>query len=223
MSQSYNDGTGVLVLKQITPVIRALFAVYAVDKQPTEKGTEIYIASITDDTNTDWPEVLEHLEELTASLGLDISDDAIDELRGHLCALAEHFGVADDPVIQAILDRDELEDAAELDDLFNLAIRFDDGHGLTAIKFESCWSDDRASVGAFGGNGEFYGRHIAINSGTGSPVDIGTVVDEALAAGDLYGATQRIFDKVNTILDGVRDEATRDQLRSRLSARLADA
>ena len=63
MANNYYEGTGVLVLDHVTPVIKALFGTFALDESHPGNG-QAYIALIAETNDPRWTDVLDGLEEL---------------------------------------------------------------------------------------------------------------------------------------------------------------
>ncbi|BGD46986.1 TPA: hypothetical protein ACSQFP_003713 [Pseudomonas aeruginosa] len=57
MANNYYEGTGVLVLNRVTPVIKALFGAFALDENHPGNG-QAYIAQIAETNDPRWTDVL---------------------------------------------------------------------------------------------------------------------------------------------------------------------
>lgn len=159
MANNYYEATGVLVLDRVTPVIQALFGAFALDESHPGNG-QAYIAQIAETTNPQWPDVLDGLEDLATQLGIPMPDDEGLSIPPLLELLAVHFRADEDEELGNLIDRHSFEDTADLDALFLIATRFDDGHHLTAIQFEGCWYCSKPRLFEFGGNGCYLTRGI---------------------------------------------------------------
>ena len=129
MIYRYFLATGVMTLEKITPVIEALFGGFNLKPEPPD-------ATLTPAFPT-WSQVLEALRTLAGSLSIDLPEGAFDNMRSILLLLATHFGCLDDPAIVHLIETHRFERDADLDTLFVIANRFDDGHGLHVIKFNA--------------------------------------------------------------------------------------
>ncbi|MBN0091635.1 hypothetical protein JTL65_33545, partial [Pseudomonas aeruginosa] len=69
MANNYYEGTGVLVLDRVTPVIKALFGAFALDENHPGNG-QAYIAQIAETNDPRWTDVLDGLENLATQLGI---------------------------------------------------------------------------------------------------------------------------------------------------------
>ena len=91
MANNYYEGTGVLVLDHVTPVIKALFGAFRLDEHHPSNG-QAYIAQIAETNNPRWTDVLDGLENLAAQLGIPMPDDEELSIPPLLERLAAHFG-----------------------------------------------------------------------------------------------------------------------------------
>lgn len=226
MAQNNFDLTGVLLLKQVTPVIKALFGGFNLDTSVATgiQDGQAYIAKTEGDCDPSWDNIREELLELTKTLKLPLDpvameDESIEEI---LSALAEHFGSSGNVDLLNLLDheRTHFKDDAELEDLVTIAKAFDDGHGLKGILTEAAWTSNRPRLFEFGGCGAYVGTHVQVYSNTSTAGLVGRPLDEALETGNLEAAVQVIYREFDDLLDGIRDEAVRAQVKARLGQRL---
>lgn len=220
MADNYYDATGVLVLKKVTPVITALFGGFNLDESYPGDG-QAYLAKISDSNNPSWDDVLEGLVGLSADLKLVLPEDAEETVEEYLFLFASHFGADGNHELGNLIEHYDFTDDAELAALFDIAMCFDDGHGLTALKFEGCWHCSKPQLFAFGGHGEYYGRNIFVCDSSSSVLALGEELDEALAAGNLDQGADSLLKKINSILAGVSDAEARNALHTKLGDRLA--
>lgn len=223
MADNYYDMTGVLVLKQVTPVIEALFGMYELDKQFPGNG-EAYIAEIAEKTSVSWDAVCGNLHELITALGLTLPDDDGEdegEIEQLLGVLAAHFGAEGNEELANFLEHYDFNMSPDLTSLFTLAIAFDDGHGLKAFKSEASWRCSKPRLFEFGGYGQFRGLHVAVDSCSGQAVELGEALDSALELGNTEEAATLLSTKVGSILAGINDESMRTLVRLKLSEALS--
>lgn len=220
MANNYYDATGVLVLDKVTPVITALFGAFKLDADTPGNG-EAYIARISEANDPQWDDVLEGLADLAATNGLDLPD-RIDgsPIADILHLLATHFDVDDDEELENLIDHQSFEDSADLQALFLIATRFDDGHNLQEIRFEGCWYCSKPRLFNFGGDGSFISREFSVFGASGHVLYVGNRVRQALLIQDLETAANEIFIETRRLLAGISDEAQRQQLQQRLVALL---
>lgn len=216
MANSYYDCTGALVLGNVTPVIKALFGAFNLEAGEPGSG-EVSIAKISESDSLTWDDLLDNFDELIAQLAIPVSDQPYQTVPDYLGILAKHFGAADDVFIKKLMQRDDFEDDPSLRTLFALADRFDDGHGMKAMKLEGCWHSDRPSLFAFGGDGAYHSRNFRHSVSSSDARELGEAMDAALANDDLDAAAGRIMKEVDGILKSVTDA----RLRGELSAKLA--
>ena len=161
MANNYYEGTGVLVLNRVTPVIKALFGAFALDENHPGNG-QAYIAQIAETNDPRWTDVLDGLENLATQLGIPMPDDEELSIPPLLERLAAHFGADQDGELENLIEHHQFEDGADLEALLLIATRFDDGHNLTAIQFEGCWYCSKPRLFEFGGNGCYLSREVQV-------------------------------------------------------------
>lgn len=223
MSNSYYDLTGVLRLKQVTPIIKALFGGLSLDPDYPGNG-EAYFARMSEVSSQSWDDVLDELEALARKLGLRWEpaagqDSSAEDL---LWALARHFKSDKDEGFASLLEASSFEDDdTDLEALFVLARAFDDGHGLHAIVFEGCWHCDKPRLFEFGGDGGFIGRHCTVMGTSTQHLQLGSELDQALARTDMDEAASLLEKHMANLLAGIDDSAARSTLMRTVATRLA--
>lgn len=188
MANNYYEGTGVLMLDHVTPVIKALFSDFALDEHYPGNG-RAYIARIAETNDPQWDDVLEGLVDLTATLGLDIPDQSDGSLlAGVLVQLAAHFGAEDDEGLASLIENHPFEDSVDLDALLLIATCLDDGHHLTAIQFEGCWYCSKPRLFEFGGDSCFLSREVRLFGSSTRIREFGSQLRQAILAKDIEEA-----------------------------------
>lgn len=201
MTQHFHDLTGVLVLDQVTPVIKALFGGFKLDESRPGNG-EVFIARMSETNDPQWDDIRDQLVALAKQLGLSPSDtEAGATSEDWLSALAEHFNGGALLLCNLI----EPDDSAELDDLFEIAQLMDDGHGLKAMKLEAAWHSSKPGLFEFGGSGNYRGRHFVTSSTSSASLSTGTAVDAALAERNSTKAAERLLSDIRHLLAGIAD------------------
>jgi hypothetical protein len=232
MADSYYEGTGVLVLQQVTPVIKALFTGFQLD--PRYPGNQhVYIAMQSFEGLPEWGNIRQSLLTLARELnltGID-EDDPIEIL---LARLGEHFlpkrrGVdicatreAFDDVVQTLLKSIDFDDTPGLKDLFVLAHLLDDGHGLESIEFEAGRTCSKLWLGEFGGDGLFISKEVELHSDSGSALLLGRALLAALRNHDTELAAKHLLNDVCGSLNGISCEQQRAQVRAALARLLKE-
>lgn len=216
MANNYYDMTGVLVLDAVTPVIKALFGRLHLDAKSPGNG-QAFIADIAESTNCTWNSVLVNLQALVKELGVSLSDDAESNVQEHLYALATHFGADQDAVLFSLVEHLDFDCTPNLDALFEIAIRFDDGHGLKSYKTEASWHCSQPRLFQFGGAGEFRSRLVTLGNSSGQTVLLGEDLDKALLANDIETCASRIFSEVQKMIDSIKDETQRTLVLAQLA------
>ncbi|MFP9230724.1 hypothetical protein [Pectobacterium cacticida] len=221
MANNYYEGTGVLMLDHVTPVIKALFSAFALDEHYPGNG-RAYIARIAETNDPQWDDVLEGLVDLTATLGLDIPDQSDDSLlAGVLGQLAVHFGAEDDEGLESLIENHPFEDRVDLDALLVIATCFDDGHHLTAIQFEGCWYCSKPRLFEFGGESCFLSREVRLFGSSTRVREFGSQLRQTILAKDIEEASAFIALESASLLAGINDEMFRKEVRHRVAQRLA--
>lgn len=193
---------------------------FALDESHPGNG-QAYIAQIAETTNPQWPDVLDGLEDLATQLGIPMPDDEGLSIPPLLELLAVHFGADEDEELGNLIERHSFEDTADLDALFLIATRFDDGHHLTAIQFEGCWYCSKPRLFEFGGNGCYLSREVRVISSSSQALQLGDQLRKAIVAADIEEASALIALETINLLAGVSDEPFRMNLRRRVAERLA--
>ncbi|CAD5366622.1 conserved hypothetical protein [Rubrivivax sp. A210] len=222
MSNTYYDQTGVLCLQTITPVIKALFGGLSLDPDYPGNG-EVYFRKMAEVDSHTWDDVVDELDDLARSLGIDLESADPDESEEDtlLWKLAAHFGVGEDEVLAALIEASTFEGDADLESLFVIAQAFDDGHGLTAIRFEGCWHCDKPRLFEFGGDGGYIGRSASVQGSSTEFLRLGEEIDAALGKSDVDGAAEVLQRHIAGILAGIDADTTRTALRASMAALLA--
>ncbi|MDF8361347.1 hypothetical protein [Achromobacter anxifer] len=222
MATNYYDGIGVLVLARVTPVIKAMFGVFALDEGYPGRG----MASIAQMSETDeprWSGVLFGLEDLARQLGIPVPDSEWQSLTTLLQLMAPLFGANEKPEFENLLKNHEFEDVLDLESLFLLATCFDDGHGLTAIKFEGSWRCDEPLQSEFGGASYYLSREVRLIGLSGQALLFGSQLRDALKFSDVKRASDLIAQETTNLLAGIRNEEFRMSVRHRVAERLSQA
>lgn len=223
MSNNYFDRTGILLLKEVTPVIAALFSGYEVDGRYPGNG-QAYICEISESNSPTWEGLTEAIADLCKEKGAVLEDE--ESLSEGLAALAKSLGIESprlNEIIEAKKSTSELDDdAPSLDELFEMAQLLDDGHGLSAINTEAAWHSDKPCLFEFGGMGEYIGTHCSVYSSSSRVGTYGGCLDSSLAEGDFKRAALNVFSSaLKSSLDGIYDEQARLAVKKELIALLS--
>ncbi|CAM5208918.1 MULTISPECIES: hypothetical protein [Alcaligenaceae] len=220
MANNYYEGTGVLMLDRVTPVIKALFSTFALDEDHSNGG-QVYIAQIAETNEPQWSDVLDGLADLATQLGLPVLDDGELSIPSLLEHLAAHFGAEQNEELANLIEHHQFEDGADLDALFLIATCLDDGHHLAVIQFEGCWYCSKPRLFEFGGNGCYLSREVQVFRTSSQVLQLGDQLRGAVLTADLEGASALIVQEATNLLTGVSDESFRLKLRQRVIERLA--
>jgi hypothetical protein len=221
MANNYYDGTGVLVLDHVTPVISALFGAFLLDPDWPGNG-QAYIARISETSDPTWSDIRDGLMGLAAQLDLPCPEEDDVPLATMLQLLAGRFCIDSDHGPNTLSDTWASEDTVDLETLFMIALCFDDGHGLRAIQFEGCWHCSKPRLFEFGGDGAYISREVIHYGNSRQPIEFGSGLREALAADDIDGATAMLATMLRKTLAGISDDVARETLTVQLTTLLHD-
>ncbi|AOY95898.1 hypothetical protein NK553_18880 [Pseudomonas sp. ZM23] len=220
MANNYYEGTGVLVLDRVTPVIKALFGAFALDESYPGDG-HAYIAKIAESNDPQWSDVLDGLEDLAAQLGIPMPDDEELSIPPLLELMASYFGADENEELGNLIEHHQFEDNADLDTLLLIASCFDDGHRLTAIQFEGCWYCSKPRLFEFGGDGCYLSREVQVFRTSSQALQLGDQLRKTILAADIEEASALIALEAANLLAGISDEQFRLNVRHRVAERLA--
>ena len=216
MANNYFEGTGVLFLSKVTPVIEALFSANDVKEEDFDNG-EVYVHS---DGSVMWPD--ESLKMLANDLKLGIPEAADDDDSAEvLKALATHFGSMNHPLVSGL--KKELPDefvTLDLEDLVELAKCFDDGHGLTGFAITYAQYCDKPRIWEFGGFGQFVSPELALTIGTNRLLGDGEGMSKALQEDRFYDAAKVVTGTVVSDIAGIKSAEKRARVIEQLLAQL---
>jgi hypothetical protein len=220
MANNYYEGTGVLMLERVTPIITALFGDFSLDAN-YPGGGQAYIA-IRDEINPpDWSDIARHLARSAPKLGINVKAgaDIVDVLR----AYARHYQREDDEDMKCLLDEQHvLKEDADLETLFRIASLLNDGHQLAAIRFEGCWYCSRPRLFEFGGDAFFYSREIKLSGSTRQTMNFAADLHVALTQKDVSNATAIVTRQTLELLNAIDDAEQREAVRRGLIERLSE-
>lgn len=211
MAQNYYDATGTLELSKVTPVIKALFSGFKLDESYPENG-EAYIALITEDNAPNWDDIREALAELADGLGVPPSS-VDDGYSGQLHALCKYFSDEADELVSELTGAN---DSVWVGDLFEIAQKLDDGHGLKAVKFEGAWHCNKPRLFEFGGDGLYLSKDCHIDSSSTRAITVGKALQAALDGNDLDKAAELVLAQAKLLLGGIRDEGKSREVTQKL-------
>lgn len=221
MSNNYYDATGVLVLDKVTPIIIALFGDFSLDRTHIGPG-EVYIAQLSSRDEPQWSHIRDNLCALAPVVLREVSEGEEPTLPSCLRQLSVHFHVTQDSVLNHLIAAHDFDGSADLETLFTIATRFDDGHGLNAIKLEGAWYSDKPRLFEFGGEGLYLSREVTLCTHSTQAGTLGQYLHAALLAGNLEQAANRLAIETLSLLAGIEDRTTRDALRQKLANHLLD-
>lgn len=193
MANNYYEGTGVLVLNRVTPVIKALFGAFALDENHPGNG-QAYIAQIAETNDPRWTDVLDGLENLATQLGIPMPDDEELSIPPLLERLAAHFGADQDGELENLIEHHQ---------------------------FEGCWYCSKPRLFEFGGNGCYLSREVQVFRTSSQALQLGDQLRKTIVASDIEEASALIALEAANLLAGINDEYFRLNVRDRVAERLA--
>jgi hypothetical protein len=134
-----------------------------------------------------------------------------------LCA---HFGDKDGQLVSEIAG---FEDSAWVGDVFKIAQKLDDGHGLKAAKLEGCWHCSKPRLFEFGGDGQYITNDCYVGVASGYAIEFGTALQAALDGGNLDKVVDVTFVQIGKVLGSIQDEAIRNSVKQKLASMLTAA
>lgn len=223
MANNYYDATGVLILEQVTPIITALFEDFNLDPSYPGNG-RAYIALISESATPCWEDVIKRFSRMGAELGILPSEtpDETPDTESVLCAWAEYFHADQDEELQNLIEHHGFEDAVDLEALFLLATRFDDGHRLTAIEYEGSWYCSKPRLFEFGGDACFYSREVRLFDSSREAREFGRALHEALTMRKISEASGLVNQAISRLLGCIQNRHTRETLRQLAIDRLTE-
>jgi hypothetical protein len=221
MSKPTYEATGLLVLDQVTPVIAALFCEFNLKPDFPGKGRAAIALTAGRDFPR-WQNIHVNLSALGAYLGLLPDEEGTPDPQTILSAWAGYFNVEQDAVWQHLIERYSCRETADLETLFLLATRFDDGHHLTAIEFEGGWHCRKQRLFGFGGDACYYSREFVWFNESPQVRLLGNEMSSALRKGCTGLASTIVITEILRLLDGIQNEADRATVRRLVARFLSD-
>ena len=216
MTSQLFQANGVLVLDKVTPVIAAFFAPFNLDHSYPGSG-EAFIEVTSTKGGPTWQDVYRHLPPLLETLSIDTRRLSEDDLPASLQLLAAHFDANTDPTLTEIFQTYRFEGDVHLEMMFRVVRRFDDGHGLRAIKLNSARSGASRQPFAFGGTGLFISDDFCLNTNSEDTLTLGEELSTAIQFDDLDLAAKRIARYAQSLLNCVAKPQTRRALHWRVA------
>ncbi|MDR2788126.1 MAG: hypothetical protein LBD06_07175 [Candidatus Accumulibacter sp.] len=220
MAISYYQMTGALTLEQVTPVITALFDGLHLEADALVKGRAL-ISLKVGEYYPRWEKIVAELSRLAVDLGvLPRATEQTADLETVLSVLAAHFQVEQD--VQGRIEQALFADCADLDSLFALATRFDDGHRLTAIETNTSWFYTVPRLFRFDAELSFLSGNVRLFEQSHRIRAVACALDAALQKGDVAEASRLVAQETMRLLDCIQDRRIRAAVRRHFVGRLAE-
>ena len=215
--------TGVLHLKTVSPIIRTLFGLFHL-RYESPDTEHAYFTSCTQENGPYWHDLLPYLLQYSgrrthsidraASHGRSSPEDLV---RFLLRSLAVQFDCALDPVIATVLSETHRFEKVDFETLFQLASRFDDGHGLKTLQLRLAQMSGPFKVVQ---TSLYIGQDFSLTTST-SEIDLGDDLDSNLRANHLDEAASRIVTEIQRLLNGIQNPTKRKSVHWRVADQLA--
>lgn len=217
MQDDRDDAAGVLVLREVTPIIAAIFGGYSLDLEH-QTAQEVRLSNVREDQPT-WGQIFEMLAEHARQLCLSFASDDYETV---LRVLGQYFDVPDE-VLTSFTDTVwDLDSPADVHGLFILARMFDDGHGLQTLQIVGPWRQEALSREQLGGHSRYISHYLTLHHTTRKTWMFGDQLSAAIASQQLAVAADLIFNEItDEILDGIYHEGERATILAHLAARFA--
>lgn len=211
MPNTYSDASGFLYLKKITPVILAFLGGYDIKLQDAARG----IAEVLDVGNSadrSWESIHTRVVELLNSYQITVPENAPIEIL--LKLLGQHYGQVEET--ERLINEIDFSSLTEIDNLFDLARIFDDGHEATRLHWEIAYHCDHPIAGKFGGSAIFAGKGYRYSLGTAAVLSQTSHIDAAANSSDVQKAAEKIKQILDTLLIGFTDQQFAQEVRNTL-------
>jgi len=232
MSHQIQKGVICLRIKKVTPILKALFALYE-QTDLSDGGTEWILRLKPENRDLDdyWQPVHAALENLCEEYGCRPEEKVRVDLL--LISLGYHLSQPTKekkkstysisfPRVLNLVHKTSFKPSLYLEDLFNLACVFDDGHGLQSIEAGIVeYRDQNSNPIHYRGEGQFITKNLAYWQASSHGLEGGRRLDAALTRNDLNEAANHIVSGVNFILAGVKNPSQREQLRKLIAETLS--
>lgn len=199
MAQNYFNTTGEITLKELTPIIRALFVELEVSKTVDSENV-FTIGMHTDEGSYTWEAILPALAKLVGGAEDALFSEVVQQLAKSINKELSNNIVG----LLKVIDED-LNSTYNLTELFELAIFLDDGHGLDSINEQTGYGCSKHLLYEFGGDGQFLGKEFSYFESSYIAQRVGSGVNDALIADDTDAAAEVLFktffEKSGSIVD----------------------
>jgi len=220
-TRHYYEGTGVLNLTATTPVIRALFEPYNLNKATAAPG-KTTIAIHRKFYNPTWSDIFMNLSTLATTLGYQsqLGKNTHTSPINCLSFLTQYFNIEslDTDYLHIFCEEYEPDMQPPLEELFELASHFNDGHHLEYIIFSGVHHCTEPELGSFHGECVFISKEIVRYLSTRHICDY---MDEIMVkTNDLNHVYVGLFCELNDMLNSFQDENLRQTIQRKLIAAL---
>jgi len=208
MANNHYDITGVIRVKKLTPVIRALFQCYNLSENYPGNGEySIFVQEWFNSSYPTWDNFIASLTKLCEELKINLPDEENEPQYAEVIQrLLAHYGPND--VIRASGLINIAQQASDYDDvslsyIFELAHLLDDSHGLEVIQSDNAWYCDKPRHGEFGGGATYQSPRMHLYASSTMPGYHGETIDKALVEGNYPHVAELLFTETKRNLDNI--------------------
>lgn len=213
-----NDGTGVLTMRRVTPVINALFGLYHLQKIKSSKN-RFYVARRSNKIPPTWKIITRRLHDVVVdNFELDLLNPYVHNPQAYFDNLIlimdndERFSMDQlNHLVDGVHDL-KVKERVELDALFNIALSLNDGHQLETLHFKSAWHSTKHKVFYFSGDGIYASKDAVLKVDVHSATQYAEALCVALRKKDINAASKQVCEYLAIKLAKVFDRDLRDVL-----------
>lgn len=216
--QIHYQGTGEVILKNITPVIKCLFGPFGIKKNTKRYPVRCTIV-VKHENDILWSAIQNNLVYLIKKLGQFHWIKADQSIINCLNTLADLY-------IQSKKENSEFKDrinyisfkgVADLKILHYLALNLNDGHGLELIYFESAKYSDEFQLDAFGGEFIYINPAFKLERTISDIRKCANIVGQAVFNSDLVSTSNWLYAELDNLLDNIKDKSFANKVKIQLA------
>lgn len=224
-----NDGTGILTMRRITPIINALFGLYDLRKMNSSKN-KFYVARRSNKIPPTWKTITHRLHEAAVdTFELDFLSPCVHNPQVYFDNLIllmdndERFSMDQLNHLADGVCAMKVKERVELDALFNIALSLNDGHQLETLHFKSAWHSHKPRVFYFSGDGIYASKEAVLKVDVHSATLYAEAVCSALKKQDVNAASKQVCEYLAIRLANVFDRDLRGALIQQIAKELPQA
>lgn len=224
-----NDGTGILTMRRITPVIYALFGLYHLQKIKSSKN-KFYIARRNHKIPPTWKVITHRLHDVVVdNYELDLLNPYVHNPEAYFDNLIlimdndERFSLNSLNHLADAVSTMKVKERVELDVLFKIALSLNDGHQLETLHFKSTWHSPKPKVFYFSGDGTYATKEAVLKVDVHSATQYAETLCAALKKQNINAASKQVCEYLAIKLATVFDRDLREALIQQIAKDLPQA